>query len=218
MSKWINVNKRLPNDDRQVFALSGASAYLSNFRDGQWWLTRTIGLGNVIRWMEVPGEPKDFKHWLNRLREWINRRKDNAQEASEWLTGWTSKNAQLDKKITFYKDSSGKLMAGLPEHIPAPKGYQKIICNTAAEAERFSSLQRQQEGYDHRRQQEERGAIEGQFADSIRSEMRTKAANARNNLNKDFMRRAIERMDGKGDPTAYQRESYLHAEAYEKNH
>jgi hypothetical protein len=32
------------------------------------------------------------------------------------------------------------------------------------------------------------------------------------------MRRALERMDGKKDPTAYERESYLHSEAYERNH
>ena len=131
--------------------------------------------------------------------------------------GW-SQDGTDGKKLTFYRDASGKIMGGLPENIPAPRGFEKIVCGSAMEAERYSSLQRNQERIEHRRTQEQRGDIEGSFADEIRSEMRTKMANARNNLNKDFMRRAIERMDGKKDPTAYERESYLHSEAYERNH
>ena len=107
-------------------------------------------------------------------------------------------------------------MGGLPENIPAPRGFEKIVCGSAMEAERYSSLQRNQERIEHRRTQEQRGDIEGSFADEIRSEMRTKMANARNNLNKDFMRRAIERMDGKTDPTRFERESFLHSEGYEQ--
>jgi hypothetical protein len=168
--------------------------------------------------MEIPGEPKDLEYWMNRLREWWKQQRTNAKETSDRFSGWTARTAQLSKKPTFYRDSSGKLMAGLPENIPAPKGYQRIVCNTAAEAERYSELQRRQERVEHRYQQEKRGAVEGQFAEELRSEMRTKMANARNNLNKDFMRRALERMDGKTDPTRYERESYLHSEAYEKNH
>ena len=218
MSKWIKIEKRTPNDDRQVFALSGKCAYLASFREGKWWLTNTIGLGSVTRWMDIPGEPKDFAYWATWLRKWWGRRKENAQRASDRWTGWTSRTAQLGKKPTFYRDASGKIMGGLPENIPAPKGYEKIVCGSALEAERYSSLQRRQEQIEHRYQQEQRGAVEGQFAEELRSEMRTKMANARNNLNKDFMRRAIERMDGKKDPTAYERESYLHSEAYERHH
>jgi len=170
-------------------------------------------------WMHSKYSPSygpGIKNFL--LYHWYNLT-DRASDMAYDLRpkGW-SRTAQLSKKVTFYKDASGKLMAGLPENIPAPKGYQKIVCNSALEAERYSSLQRQQEQVEHRCQQEQRGAVEGQFAEELRSEMRTKMANARNNLNKDFMRRALERMDGKKDPTAYERESYLHSEAYERNH
>ena len=218
MSKWIKIEKRLPEDDRQVFALSGSCAYLASYRDGFWWITHTIKLGGVTRWMDVPGEPKDFAYWLNRLREWWGRRKANAQQTSDWLTGWGSSKAQLDKKVVFYKDASGKIMSGMPENIPAPRGFEKIICGNVYEAERFSEQQRRQERVEHSRSQAERGAIEAQFQSEIRSEMHTKMANARNPKNREFMRRALENNANRKDPTAFERESYLHAEAFEDKH
>jgi hypothetical protein len=218
MAKWKKIEKRLPNDDRQVLALSGSCAYLASFREGQWWLTYTIKLGDVTRWMEVPGEPKDVAYWMNRLRKWWGRRKENAQRASDRWTGWTNRTAQLGKKPTFYRDRTGKIMSGMPENIPAPRGYEKIVCGSVQEAERYSGLQRQQERVEHRRQQAERGAIEGQFQTEIRSEMTTKMLNARNATNREFMRRALEMNAKRSDPTAYERESYLHAEAFEDKH
>ena len=107
-------------------------------------------------------------------------------------------------------------MSGLPANLPAPRGYEKIVCNSASEAERYSELQRRQERVEHRSQQEQRASIENEFASEIRSEMRTKMANARNPKNREFMRRALERMDNRKDPTAFERESFLHSEAYEK--
>jgi hypothetical protein len=168
--------------------------------------------------MDIPGEPKDFTYWWKRLREWWDRRKGNAQQASDWLTGWTSHNAQLDKKPIFYRDASGKIMTGMPESIPAPRGYEKIVCGSVQEAERYSELQRRQERVEHGRSQAERGAIEAEFQKEIRSEMHTKMANARNATNREFMRRALERNANKSDPTRYERESYLHSEAFEDKH
>ncbi len=63
---------------------------------------------------------------------------------------------------------------------------------------------------------EERGAIESEFQREIRSELHTKMANARNNVNREFLRRALENNQGRRDPTAYERESYLHAEGHEQ--
>ena len=128
--------------------------------------------------------------------------------------GW-GKQAQLAKKVTFYRDPSGRILTGMPEWVPTPRGLDRIVCGTALEAERYSSLQRRQERSDHSRQQAERGAIEAEFQREIRSEMTTKMLNARNNVNREFMRRALERNAGKGDPTKFERESYLHAEGYE---
>jgi hypothetical protein len=131
--------------------------------------------------------------------------------------GW-SKTAQLSKKPVFYRDPSGRIMTGMPENLRAPAGYQKIVCNSVAEAERFSSIQREQERSIYGREQERRGAIEAEFQAEIRSEMRTKMAHARNNTNREFLRRALERNAERGDPTAYSRESYLHSEAFEDKH
>ena len=216
--KWIKVEKKTPTDDRQVFALSGQCAYLASYRDGNWWLTNTMRLGSVTRWMEIPGEPKDLEYWMNRLRGWWKQQRTNVQEASDYFSGWTSRTAQLSNKVTFYKDASGKLMAGLPENIPAPRGFEKIVCGSALEAERYSSLQRRQEQVEHRYQQEQRGAIEAEFIGQIRSDRRTLMANARDNKNRDFLRRAEEMSAGRSDPTRYERESFLHAEGFEQNH
>ena len=215
MSKWKKIEKKLPDTNRQVLALSGSCAYLASFREGDWWMTYTMKLGGVTRWMEVPGEPKDFAYWENRLGEWWNKRVEKDKETSDRFSGWTARTAQLSKKPTFYRDSSGKLMAGMPENIPAPRGYEKIVCGNVQEAERYSSLQRRQEQVEHRYQQEQRGAVEGQFQKEWRSEAHHLMANARDNKNREFMRRALERNESHSDPTRYERESYLHSEAYE---
>jgi hypothetical protein len=60
--------------------------------------------------------------------------------------------------------------------------------------------------------------VEAEFIGQIRSDRRTLMANARNNANRDFLRRAEEMSEGRSDPTRYERESYLHAEAFEDRH
>ena len=229
---WVSVKKRLPeNEDQRVIVWREDHMELCWYSKSKWYvyngtyfLQDKDVIDGVSYWQGTdwltsrycPPYGPGIKNFL--IYYWY-RMTDRASDMVYDLRpkGW-SKTAQLSKKPTFYRDRSGKLMAGLPENIPAPKGYQRIVCNTAAEAERYSELQRRQERVEHRYQQEQRGAVEGKFAEELRSEMRTKMANARNNLNKDFMRRALERMDGKTDPTRYERESYLHSEAYEKNH
>lgn len=218
MSHWTKVEKKLPNDDRQVLALVDSCAYLASFRDGDWYMSYTAKLGGVTRWMEIPGEPKDFAYWFKRLRGWLDWQVVTAKETNDRFSGWATRTAQLGKKPVFYRDASGKILSGMPENIPAPQGYQKIVCGSVFEAERYSEMQRRQEHGEHRRTQEARCGIESSFQAEIRSEMVTKMLNARNNTNRDFMRRAIERVDARKDPTAYDRESYLHSEAYEKNH
>jgi hypothetical protein len=228
--RWFSVKDGFPSEDtlrvivwvngqmeRCWYAKEKFYAY-----DGTFFLTEKDRLDGVTHWMlrdwmyskEWPQYGPGFK---NRLRYLWQHLTYGAQDMAYDLRpkGW-SKAAQMDKKVTFYRDSSGKIMGGLPENIPAPRGYEKIVCGSALEAERYSSLQRNQERIEHRRTQEQRGSIEGSFADEIRSEMRTKMANARNQKNREFMRRALERMDNRKDPTAFERESFLHCEGYEQ--
>lgn len=232
MSKWVKAEKQLPdastkrvivwaNEQIEFCWFSNENFYVY---DGTWMITNKNELAGVTHWTpidwmeskEVPLHGPKLKHKL--LHHWY-KITDRAQDMAYDMrpAGWGSK-AQLDRKVVFYRDSSGKVMSGLPENIPAPRGYEKIVCNNVFEAERYSELQRRQERFEHRAQQESRGAIENEFANEIRSEMRTKMANARNATNREFMRRALERMDNRKDPTAYERESYLHAEAFEDRH
>ena len=232
MSKWVKAEKQLPSDDI-LRAIVWRNDQMDRcwFSKGQWYLydgtfflTAKDIVTDVTHWVaidwftsrEVPLHGPKLKHLL--LHHWY-KITDRAQDMAYDLrpAGWGSK-AQMDKKPTFYRDSSGKIMSGMPENVPAPRGYEKIVCGSALEAEKYSELQRRQERFEHRAQQESRGAIENEFASEIRSEMRTKMANARNATNREFMRRALERMDNRKDPTAFDRESYLHAEAFEDRH
>ena len=190
--------------------------------NGTWMLHDEDRLENVTHWMMTDWMTSGY--WplygpgiLNYLRYVWYRITNKASNMAHYMKpkSWSAGNAQLSKSVVFYRDRSGKVMTGMPENIPAPKGYEKVVCNNVIEAERFSEMQRRQERVEHSRSQAERGAIEAQFQAEIRSEMHTKMANARNAINRDFMKRALERNEGRKDPTAFERESYLHAEAYE---
>ena len=124
-------------------------------------------------------------------------------------------NVQLSRKVCFYYNStSGEILTGFPEQYPAPRGYEKIVCNSAHEAEIWSERQRKYDNFKHTMIQEQRELIEGPQREAMRSQMRSLMANARNNTNREFLRRALETTDVKAG-WKYARESFLHAEAYE---
>lgn len=127
-------------------------------------------------------------------------------------------NVQLGyKPVFYYNGTTGEICGGLPEQYPAPHGFEKFVCTSAHEAEIWSERQRKWEELKHNMQQEQRELIEGPMREQMRGHMRNLMANARNNLNRDFLKRALETTD-----TEYgwrsKRESYLHAEAFEKGH
>jgi hypothetical protein len=103
----------------------------------------------------------------------------------------------------------------MPENVPVPRGYEKVVCNSVQEAEHWSERQRQWERVKHGKIQEDRQRIEEPIHQEIRSEMHNRMSNARNSVNREFMRRAIETSDAKHSPWKYDRESYLHSEAFE---
>ena len=231
-SQWVNIKKRMPEGEAgRVLAWADGHVERVWHKDGKFYvfdgtffLTDKDKLDHVEFWMQrdwmyTRTWPKYGPGFKNRLRYYWQIFIYGAQDMAYDLRpkGWGSK-AQLGKKPTFYQDSAGRLMTGLPEFMPAPQGFQKIVCNNVREAERYSSIQRQQEGYEHRSSMEQRAAIEGQMHEQIRSERRTLIANARNNLNRDFLIAANERADKQGKPWEYQRESYLHSEAHEDGH
>jgi hypothetical protein len=242
--QWVSVKKRLPepliatggwkegtirvivwHDNRMEVCFYDEERNIFNRYNGTMAIYPEDKVDGVTHWMQSDWFLKDYyippygPGIVNFLRYWWMRITYKAQDMAYDLRPKSrSSKAQLDKKVVFYRDRSGKVMTGMPENIPAPKGFEKIVCNNVYEAERFSEQQRRQERVEHGRQQAERGAIEAEFQREIRSEMTTKMLNARNATNREFMRRALENNANRKDPTAYERESYLHAEAYERGH
>ena len=125
--------------------------------------------------------------------------------------------AQLSTKIVFWYDGTcGEIRMGLPEQFPAPMGFEKIVCNSAHEAEAWSERMRKWESVKQQMEDEQREMIEGPIRANLRSYMQHQMANARNNMNREFLRRHLELYDKRPDKTKMQRESYLHSEAYER--
>ena len=123
-------------------------------------------------------------------------------------------NAQLSNKcVFFYQPTSGAIWQGFGEWQPCPRGWQKIVCNTAREAEQWSERMRKWDSVMHEISQEEREMVEGPMRDEMRAELRHQMANARNNINREFLRRAMERLDKQGNRMRYKRESYMAIEA-----
>lgn len=128
-------------------------------------------------------------------------------------------NAQLSKKPVFwYNGTTGAIWTGLPEQYPSPSGFQKIVCNSASEAEQWSARQRKWDQLMHEVTIQEREMVEGPQREKIRSEIRHQMANSRNNVNREFLRRYLETSETQESKWKYTRESYLHAEAFEKGH
>jgi hypothetical protein len=127
--------------------------------------------------------------------------------------------AQLSKKVCFwYNGTSGEIRSGLGEEYPSPYGFEKIICTTAHEAEIWSARQRRWEDFKHQMTQTERELVEGPMRDNIRKHILHLMGNARNSLNREFLRRHLEQYDRKPEPWKYKYESYLHAEAFDATH
>ncbi len=235
---WVTASKRLPirgpmqgairviawHDESMEpcwFAEETGKWYSYNGTWCQWPQDEITGVTHWMGtdWMHSREWPLYGPGIMNRMRYLWRRFTQGASDMAHanLPKAWGYK-AQLDRKPVFYRDRSGRLMTGLPENVPSPRGYEKITCGSALEAERYSAMQRQQERVEHGFEMERRGAIEGSFQNEIRSEIHTKMANARNNVNREFLRRALERNDGRHAPWKYERESYLHAEGHEQGH
>jgi len=128
-------------------------------------------------------------------------------------------NAQMSKKIVFWLDTiSGQIKMGLPEQYPAPDFHEKIVCGSAHQAEFWSEKMRHQEAEREALENEQRDQVEERLRGEHRSQILHLMANARNSINREFLRRHLELYDARPDRIKSKRESYLHAEAFEKGH
>jgi len=131
-----------------------------------------------------------------------------------------SRNAYLTTPVVFWLDTlNGTVKMGLPEQYEAPPFHEKIVCNTVWDVERWSQKMREQDRIRQQMEDDKRGAEEERIRGEIRSHIHHLIANSKNNLNRDFLKKYLEKSDKlPNDPTRWNRESYLHIEGYEKNH
>ena len=230
--QWVSVKKRLPeNEDQRVIVWREDHIELCWFSKGKWYtyngsffLEGKDVIEGVSHWLGTdwmhskysPSYGPGIKNFL--LYHWYNLT-DKASDVAYDLRpkSWSKGNAQLSQKPTFYQDRSGKVVTGLPEDRPAPRGFQKIVCNNVFEAEKLSELQRRQERIEHGKIKEDREQIEGAAQKAWRSNAHNLMANARNQVNRDFMEAALAR-NAEHRPWEYSRESYLHSEGHEEGH
>ena len=230
--QWMSVKKNPPEKEMRAIVWSDNQMKIGWFVSGEWyewdgdWMLRDKNkISDVSYWMGTDWMYSQF--WpqcgpgvYNRIRFYWQRFTSGATNMAYDLrpAGWGIK-AQLSHKPNFYIDrKTGEIMTGGPEHARAPRGYEKVTCNSALEAERWSAKQRQWDKAKHYRIQEERAPIEEAKHAEIRAEIHHNMANARNAKNRDFLRAALEISDKKGNPWRYERESYLHSEAHEIKH
>lgn len=134
-------------------------------------------------------------------------------------------NQQLTKAIVYYfsnpavQGGTGEIIQGLPECYAAPPGFEKIVCQTAMQSERWSARMRVWEETKEKIAQAYQRHQESEQVERIRSQMRDNIANAPNQLNRDFAVQALENFDKRyEDRFATERTSFLHLEGYAEGH
>ena len=229
--KWVSLKRHTPDANlSRVVAWSegimvpcwwNGEAFFQF--DGTWMLSEKEKLETVTHWS--PCDWMASSNWPNcgpslraRIEHLWGRILGHTQSAVNFATPkrW-NRNAQLSRKVVYYKNASGRVLAGGPENMPAPYGFEKVVCNSASDAERWSSHLRRLDNIDHEQIQRHREAVEAPIREEVRSELRHKMANARNNVNRDFLAQAMKRLDGKGAQWQYRRESRMAIEAYEES-
>lgn len=133
-----------------------------------------------------------------------------------WLPK-TMKPAVKRISVVFYFNSKlNRIMVGFPEQFPAPNGWQKIVCTTAAEVDLYDKRLREQEKFDNEMSDDQRDAIEAPMEDYARKELVTLMLNARTPLNREFCRFALQQLDEKKAKRKTRQESYMHIVGYEQ--
>jgi hypothetical protein len=121
--------------------------------------------------------------------------------------------------VVFYRHvKSGRLTNGFPDQFAAPPGFEKIVCTTAADVDRYSQKLREQERRDEQMTDEQREAVEGPIRDYVRKELVTRMLTARNQINRDFCKWALDRMDEQERRRKMKRETFMHIEGFSEGH
>jgi hypothetical protein len=122
-------------------------------------------------------------------------------------------------KIVFYKWNRGGVIrytVGAPEQYPAPKGAEKIVCESASEVEKYSQILRDQDAADAEISEAERYEREEPVWQALRADLQHRMLNAKNEINREFCRHALMEMDKAEAKRKEVRESYMHVEGFEQ--
>lgn len=137
-----------------------------------------------------------------------------------WIPG-QSRPAQKRLAVVFYHNpKTQRIIVGFPDNFPVPpsfakNGFQKVVCRTAHELEIWSQKLRDQERRDEEMTDEQREMIEGPIRAWARAELVTAYMNARNPINKEFCRFALDKLDEDEKRRKMKKESFMHIEGFE---
>lgn len=122
--------------------------------------------------------------------------------------------------VFYHNPTTQRIIVGFPDNFPVPPsfakaGFQKIVCTSAHELEIWSQKLRDQERRDEEMTDEQREAFEGPIRAWARQELVTSFMNARNAINKEFCRFALNKFDEDERRRKMKKESFMHIEGFE---
>jgi len=232
-SQWVNASKRLPESEAvRVLAWANDEMELAWAKDGKFYaydgtffLLEKDKIEGVSHWMgkdwlytrDWPLYGPGIKNWIR--YHWHRFTRGASSMAHDLRPGGWGNKAQLDKKVIYYQNErTGEIRMGAPEQFPVSQGFQKVVCNNAHEAEKWSDRLRQYNLGKESRKDEERAQIEGEAAKEIRSNIHHLMANSHSKYGKVFMEKYLQRMDKAESRRKMTREEYLHSEGHERGH
>jgi hypothetical protein len=120
--------------------------------------------------------------------------------------------------VVFYKWKIGETIrytVGAPVDYPAPRGAEKIVCETATEVDKYDRILREQERADHEMTEEERYEFEAPIRKYLREDLYNRMVNSKNTINREFCRMALAKMDEYEAKNKERKESVQHIVAFE---
>jgi len=124
------------------------------------------------------------------------------------------------KIVFYYNRQTDRVEVGAPDQYPLPPvlaklGYEKVVCETAHEVEIYSEKKRKQDKRDAEMTAEEREISEGPIRDAIRKDLNYHMLTARNQVNRDFCKFALAKMDEEDALRKKEKiESFMHVEGF----
>ncbi len=137
-----------------------------------------------------------------------------------WLPKRLRPARKLTKVVFYFNWTTQHIMVGFPEEFPCPlPGYTKIVCQNAAEVDKWDKKMRDQERRIEEMTDEQRAQFEQPIRDYARKQLIHQMLTARNDLNREFCRQALKNMDEWDEQQKKKKkESFQHICGFEEGH